>query len=109
MARQLWYRLEGKDPVATDTPGHLGEPVGKTTIGAVDVSTVFLGLDHGYGDGPPVLFETMVFGGPLDGEQVRYKTWEQAEAGHTAMVQTVQAITSARELPAPDPEGLDET
>lgn len=27
----------------------------------VRVSTVFLGLDHGFGDGPPVLFETMVF------------------------------------------------
>jgi hypothetical protein len=25
------------------------------------VSTVFLGLDHGWGNGPPVLFETMVF------------------------------------------------
>jgi hypothetical protein len=27
----------------------------------VCVSTVYLGADHGYGDGPPVLWETMVF------------------------------------------------
>lgn len=38
----------------------------------VTVSTVFLGLDHSFGSGgPPVLWETMVFGGPLDGEQER--------------------------------------
>lgn len=49
----------------------------------VGVSTVFLGLDHGFGSkGGPVLFETMVFGGQHDGEMVRYQTWEEAEAGH---------------------------
>lgn len=32
----------------------------------VQVSTVFLGLDHGFGQGRPVLFETMVFGGKQD-------------------------------------------
>lgn len=35
------------------------------------VSTVFLGIDHSFGDGPPVLWETMIFGGPLDQEQDR--------------------------------------
>jgi hypothetical protein len=50
------------------------------------VSTVFLGLDHAFGSGPPEIFETMVFGGDLDGEMERYSTWEQAEAGHKAMV-----------------------
>ena len=34
----------------------------------VRVSTVFLGVDHQYQDGPPILFETMVFGGKLDDE-----------------------------------------
>ena len=52
---------------------------------------VFLGLDHQYGEGPPVLFETMVFGGELDQEQVRYHTWEEAAAGHAAMVERVKA------------------
>ena len=46
------------------------------------VSTVFLGLDHGYCGGPPILFETMIFGGPKDGYQVRYSTWDEAERGH---------------------------
>ncbi len=47
------------------------------------VSTVFLGLDHNYyPSGPPILFETMVFGGPLDGYQYRYATFEEALQGH---------------------------
>lgn len=54
----------------------------------VIVSTVFLGLDHRFGtEGPPLLFETMVFGGPLDQEQDRYSTWDEAEIGHAQMVQ----------------------
>lgn len=61
--------------------------VALTDIAAgVNVSTVFLGLDHGYGDGPPQIFETMVFGGPLDKEMDRYATWDEALKGHTAMV-----------------------
>uniref|UniRef100_A0A6M3JQR8 Uncharacterized protein n=1 Tax=viral metagenome TaxID=1070528 RepID=A0A6M3JQR8_9ZZZZ len=55
----------------------------------ISVSTVFLGLDHSFGDGPPLLFETRVFGGALDQEQERYTTWEQAEAGHKEMVKRV--------------------
>lgn len=53
----------------------------------VTVSTVWLGADHSFGfGGPPIIFETMVFGGPLDEEQQRYATEEQALAGHEDMV-----------------------
>ena len=55
----------------------------------VRVSTVFLGLDHGLG-GKPLWFETMVFGGKLDQEQDRYETWDEAVAGHKAMVKKVR-------------------
>lgn len=52
----------------------------------VRVSTVFLGLDHRFGgNGPPILFETMIFGGPHDQDCERYATWEAAEAGHADM------------------------
>ena|SRR6185436_8176985 len=55
------------------------------------VSTVFLGLDHSFGfGGPPLLFETMVFGGPMDQEMERYSTWDEAKAGHEEMVQKVR-------------------
>ena len=47
----------------------------------VHVSTVFLGLDHGFG-GKPLWFETMIFGGEHDDYQKRYSTWEEAETGH---------------------------
>lgn len=67
--------------------------VANTMIGGIRVSTVFLGLDHSFGGGPPLLFETMVFGGPLDQDQDRYTTWEQAEAGHAAMCKRVKAAS----------------
>ena len=51
-------------------------------IGDVKVSTVFLGLNHAFGEGPPVLWETLVFGGPRDGDGDRYTSREDAEAGH---------------------------
>lgn len=53
------------------------------------ISTVFLSLDHQYGDGPPILWETMVFGGPLDGEQNRYTSRAAALAGHQRMCKAV--------------------
>jgi hypothetical protein len=59
---------------------------------AAKVSTVFLGLDHRFGgEGPPIVFETMVFGGALDGEQERYCTKAEALAGHEKMVARVRA------------------
>lgn len=66
-------------------------------VGDVDihVSTVFLGLDYSFGGETPVLWETMVFGGPLDQEQERCSgSREQAEAMHHAMVhKAFNAIT----------------
>ena len=54
------------------------------------ISTVFLALDHGWDDGPPVLWETMIFGGSLDGEQWRYRSEAEARVGHEAAVTQVQ-------------------
>jgi hypothetical protein len=68
-----------------------GNRVAKDKIGDVEVSTVFLGVDHSFGSGRPLLFETMVFGGELDEEQVRYSTEAEALAGHSAMVAQVKA------------------
>lgn len=48
----------------------------------VRVSTVFLGLDHRFGEGPPLLFETMIFGGEHDQYQTRCSTWSEAEEMH---------------------------
>ena len=63
----------------------------------VEVSTVFLGLDHSFGeDGPPLLYETMVFGGKLDQELERYATLEEAQHGHDRMVTRVKRSTRNR-------------
>ena len=56
------------------------------------VSTVFLGIDHQYGVGPPILFETMVFNCPLDEIQQRYSLYKEALEGHEAVVRQVRAI-----------------
>lgn len=48
----------------------------------VNISTVFLGLDHSHGGQVPILFETMVFGGEFDQYQDRYATIEEAIKGH---------------------------
>jgi hypothetical protein len=53
------------------------------------VSTVFLGINHNFGPGAPLLFETMVFGGRFDEEQERYATREQAIAGHDQILARV--------------------
>lgn len=60
--------------------------------GMVHVSTVFLGIDHGFFDGPPVLFETMIFRGNHDGYQERYATWDEAERGHEVAVNLVKDV-----------------
>jgi len=62
--------------------------VAKTFVGEFEISTVFLGLDHRFGEGRPLLFETMAFpkDSRLDLECDRYSTWEEAEKGHALMV-----------------------
>lgn len=58
----------------------------------VRVSTVFLGLDHNFrAAGPPILWETLVFGGVLDGEMRRYASREAALLGHQEMCARVNA------------------
>jgi hypothetical protein len=89
------YVLVGHEPVAAELYEwaawyeRADRTVARTDIGEVRVSTVFLGLDHNWGDGPPLIFETMVFGGEFDEWQERYSTWDQAVAGHEAMVAKV--------------------
>lgn len=65
---------------------HSQRIVARTELPNYLVSTVFLGLNHGWGD-TELWFETMVFtaGGGEDCE--RYTTLEEAKAGHERMVE----------------------
>ena len=91
------YILEGREPVPCEDLFKWGawfesakRHVADDTIGDVRVSTVFLALDHSFREGRPQLFETMVFGGPLDGLCERYATWDEAEQGHRAVLAQIK-------------------
>jgi hypothetical protein len=100
------YKLEGHEVVPVDSIDDWGEMFQDTEsrrvgqreyIGVYEVSTVFLGIDHGFSGGAPLLFETMVFGdGPRDGEQYRYATWDEAEAGHKRVVAELESEWSGK-------------
>ena len=61
-----------------------------TKIGHICVSTVFMAIDHNFGDGRPLLWETMVFGGELNDQQWRYSTEEEAKKNHDRIVQEIK-------------------
>ncbi len=70
---------------------HVGETTVEFGSAKVLVSTVFLGIDYDFTrEGPPVLFETMVFNGAHDGYQERYCSEEEARAGHERIVRMVK-------------------
>lgn len=80
------------------------EAIGNRVVGYTQitsecqVSTVFLGLDHRFGgDGPPLVFETMIFGGPLQGSVWRYSSYDDADAGHKAAVRRARAAHQKRQ------------
>ena len=79
--------IEARRVAFTDIPG----------VGYV--STIFLGLPDVLselrGDEPPLLFETMAFGGPLDQEEIRTATWSDAEQAHVRVVDACKARAAA--------------
>jgi hypothetical protein len=92
----MWYALdEHGEPVKANGAEVFGDPrriIAQDEFGdSIRVSTVFLGLDHGFGDGPPVLWETMIFGGNHDQEQWRYSSRGDAVTGHAAAIALVLA------------------
>lgn len=89
-----WFETAHRHVAKTD----IGVPAWKHWLGKhwgikrfepVRISTIFLGLDHRFGSGPPLLFETMIFGGKFDQEQWRYSTWDEAERCHRNAVEKI--------------------
>jgi len=91
----MYYKLVGKKAIPTSLTEwaliFTRNTISRWSNGEVTVSTVFLGLDHGYPPNPkcPVLFETVVFGGNLDGSMSRYRTYDLALKGHSELVKLV--------------------
>ena len=106
------YILDGKIPVPCDDLLTWGRwmqfadrHVAKNEIGDLWVSTVFLGLDHQWGNGSPLLFETMIFGDDKwEDYQERCSTWEQAEAQHKRGVQFAENLLKERSGSVADPK-----
>ena len=93
-----YFILEGKEIVSatvqewsTMFSNRNGRTVAKTQIDGFMVSTVFLGLDHAFDEGPPMLFETMVFSNRGGDYQERCSTYEQAEEMHERICDEVRA------------------
>lgn len=71
-----WY-----DTIPEDIRTGVGFTLKKDQCGDILVSTVFLGVDHGWGS-QPAIWETMAF---KNGEEIRcnrYSTRDEALAGH---------------------------
>ena len=82
-------------------------------MGPVEVSTIFLGMDHSFGSGDPVLWETMIFHIDstttcdadtlrgmgyeayevtyLEQEQWRYTSRKEATSHHAALVDMLRS------------------
>ena len=81
--------------------------VALTELDGVEVSTVFLGINHNWGEGVPILWETMIFGGAEDQSQWRYTSHAEALAGHAAAVALAQqSLVPSTPVAEPLPQGL---
>jgi len=95
--RPVYYVLDGKAavPASFDRWSMLLNSteriVAQETVAGIWVSTVFIGLDYRFGEGPPLIFETAVQDDYDWQGQWRYSTWEEAEAGHRAVVEHIKA------------------
>ena len=61
-------------------------------VGKIEISTVFLGVDYSRTE-TPILFETMIFGGPLDQQCERCSTYGEALIMHKLMYERVRVAT----------------
>lgn len=93
------YDRTGRPISAKDAAGLFREDrhVGSDHVGDYWISTVHLVVNHRLGDGPPLIFETMVFfqgagGSWLDEYTERYSTEEQARNGHEHVVGMVREL-----------------
>lgn len=64
----------------------------------IKVSTVFIGIDMSISGDGDLLFETMVFGGPLDQYMKRYCTWSEAARSHDNIVVALKMIETFEDI-----------
>ena len=94
----MWYILKYKKPIKATIEEYSKwisknpkqKVVKQELINDSKVSTVFLGLDHGWENNVPILWETMIFGGKEDMYQDRYTSYKEALVGHEKAVNLVK-------------------
>lgn len=104
--KNMHFILDGKIPVDTEDVikwatwftealADGSRVVKKTELpNGVTLSTIFIGLNYEYRkDHPPILFETMIFGGGNDFQE-RYATWEEAEKRHDEILKEYFKVDS---------------
>lgn len=84
-----WARLRY---ISSNKRNHEYITVKQERIDQYFVSTVWLGMNHAYGDSPPLIFETMIFDDDSkemssDVYMERYTTEAEAVAGHVTAVE----------------------
>jgi hypothetical protein len=101
--KPLYYKLDGVRPVPLESFPFIFQDketrrVAFTEISKdIEVSTVFIGIDHSHGNSEkPILFETLVFGGEMDGVMRRYSSWFEAEQGHQLIVDKIRKSISCK-------------
>ena len=97
-----YYDIEG-NPISTKTWATLWEDMDYRTIaktkfecrsGPAEVSTVWLGTNHNFVEnGPPIIFESLVFCRCESEDMFRYATKEEAAVGHMVMLRGHQDAT----------------
>lgn len=106
--RVLGYYDRAGSPISIDEFAELSKDlnardrkhVARTTVTdpegrEYDVSTVWLGMDHGWGDGRILIYETMVFGPqPWNKQCWRYSSDEEAGRGHARVVEAIRDADS---------------
>jgi hypothetical protein len=109
---KLYYILKDNKPIAEpDTTKwirwmsdhHEDRILSKTYLYGteIEISTVFLGIDHNFFGGPPILFETAVFNHKSGESEIerRYETYETAMEGHLEIA--AQVIKDLEEKKSP--------
>ena len=100
------YILNGKTPVLCDDLQNWAEYISvevrrvKSTVTKNGwISSVFLGVDYSFiKGGEPVLFETVIFYGPMDNCLMRCSTWDESEIQHDLMVKDCMRLKLRRKI-----------
>lgn len=108
------YILDGRTPVPCADLAEwarwfktANRQIACTKIGELELRTVFSGVDYRrFGasrpnDGPPLVFETMVFGDVTGRYIARCSTWEEAEEMHRRAVRLAMPQVEGPEIEVP--------